>query len=298
MSTFALTARLVTSDHYASWLRTLGVGLFEEHYTSWQLHKGALMPATVAPCFVNGMTPAEEKSLLEESGALLLRYSSDPCDEETEWWYVVCDSYDARKLSSKVRNQISKGTRACSVRVISAEWLASNGYACYLAAHSRYKNVRPSHREIFRRNILRTKGGPFEYWGVFVDDSLSGYCQCVIEEKHVTTNVIKFDPAYLKYYVSYALVTYLIQHYVVEGGSVLSNGSRSVAHDTNFQDLLLKLGFRKQFCRLNVLYRSWLGLGIGVLYPVRHLIGCLPESDSIHKLQALLFQEELRRLCR
>jgi hypothetical protein len=286
------------SHSYPAWLRRQGISVFRGETVTWQLYKThVLIPATSAPCYVDRLSKHDRETLLRNSRAWFLRYSSDPCIERTEWWHIICDELDSSRLSSKVRNQVRRGQRECLVKRIDPTWLAANGYACYQAAHDRYKHASASPPERFHRNIMRTIDGPFEYWGVFVNDVLIGYCQCIIEEKNVATNVIKFDPRYLKHYSSYALISHLIQRYVTEQGMVISNGTRPIAHDTQFQELLLKLGFRRQFCRLRIDYRSTVGLATRVAFPFRQLLPRLPASSSVIALRSLLFQEELRRLC-
>ena len=286
------------STHYVEWLKTQGTPLYRLRDIYWQPYNRGLLPASPAPCFIE-ITHAEGKALLRESGAWFLEYNSDPCEQPTDWWYVVCDAYDPKKFPSKIRSEINRGNRNCSVKRVEAEWLAQHGYKCYLAAFRRHKNDRPVAQERFRGRVLRSVGGPFEYWGVFVGDKLAGYCQCVLEDKDVATSVIKLDPAYFKQYSSYALISNLVNHYVVTRGMVINNGTRSIAHETNFQQLLLKLGFRKQFCRLNVIYSGWMEKAVQVIFPFQKLIGRLPYHHGlIHKLRALLFLEELKRLCR
>lgn len=284
------------NNKYIEWLKKEGVKLFEGGGIYWRLYQGALVPAQVSPCFVE-LSQGEASALLKESKAWFLRYASKPCEEKTEWWYVICESYSMDKLSSNTRSKINRGFRNCSIRLIDAEWLAKYGYKCYFAAFNRYKNVSPVKREIFCNNILKTTGGPFEYWGCFVKDNLAGYCQCILENNEVSTNVIKYHPAYLKYYTSYALITGIIDHYVTEKGMSVGNGTRFIAHDTNFQDFLLKLGFRPQFCRLNIVYQPWLRFILQSLFPFRRFLTRLPDHDLMHKLKALLYQEELRRAC-
>ena len=284
------------SSGYINWLKTRGVRLFDRGGISWKLYRGSLVPASVAPCFVE-LDGNEAGQLLKESGAFLLRYTSDPCENQTEWWYVMCDSFETGRLSSKMRNQIRFSSRHCSVRRIDALWLSTNGYGCYSNAFKRYDGSSPISREDFYENIMATYDGPFEYWGVFVGNSLAGYCQCIIEGKNAATNVIKSDPVFLKFYSSYALISALVTNYIVNNGMSLSNGSRSVSHDTNIQDFLLKFGFRKQFCRLNVVYRPWLKAAVRSLYPFNGLIGRLPDKGPVQKIKSVLFQERLRRAC-
>src|SRR5712692_4046144 len=100
------------NNPYITWLQKQGIPLFKSNGIYWRSYNGALIPASTAPHFLK-VSNREAKDLLHQSGAWLLRYTSDPTDVETPWWYIVCDSYHS-KLSSKMRNQISHGNRHCS----------------------------------------------------------------------------------------------------------------------------------------------------------------------------------------
>lgn len=281
---------------YIAWLERHGVPLYRGHDIYWVRYNRGLTPASPTPCFVE-LTRGEGKALLRESGAWFLQYASNPGEEETDWWYILCDHYDPKNLSSNTRSKISRGKRNCSVKRVEAEWLVEHGYSCYLAAYSRYNNATPATEEGFRGQMLRTIGAPFEHWGVFVGEKIAGYCRCIVEEHDVATSVIKFDPAYLRHYSPYALMSGLINHYVVNRGLVINNGTRSIAHDTNFQDLLLKVGFRKQFAKLNVIYPPLVNAAIHTLFPFRKLVTRLADRTPLYKLRMLFFQEEINRLC-
>jgi len=281
---------------YADYLQQTGVPLFGGDGIYWRIYRRALRPASPVPTFVN-INVATSRRLLAESKAHFMRWSSDPSDQETSWWWMVCDEYELSQLSSKMRNQTKRGYRECSVRRISGEWLAMNGYECYKAAFSRYRHAIPISEDDFRSHTLQRDvyESVFEFWGVFVADRLVGYTECIVEgEKGVATNVIKYDPGYLRYYPSYAMMDTLLRHYVAERGLPISNGTRSISHDTNMQDFLLKFGFRRQYCRLNVQYRHSIGSAVLLLYPFRKL---LPAWGAINSVKTLLLQEKLRREC-
>jgi len=282
---------------YVAWLQKQGVPLFKSQETYWRLYNGGLMPASPAPCFLE-VSQSEARDLLKASKAWFLRYASDPSDRETAWWYTFRDACCSDKYSANTRSKISRGKRHCDVRSIDALWLANHGYETYRSAHTRYRNATPLSKETFSNNVRGSAGGPFDYWGVFVGKELAAYCQCIIEDSNVDTSVTRFHPAYLKHYTSYTLIDFLISYYVKERGSSLSNGDRSIVHDTNFQDFLLKMGFQKRFCRLNVAYQPLLKRVVQTLFPLRKLISTLPDRGPIYKLNALLFQEELNRFCR
>lgn len=287
---------MLDQNNYIEWLKKQGVSLFEGGGTYWSVYRKALIPASASPRYVD-LTQSEARALLSRSGAWFIRYANAPCEEETAWWYIVCRAYSPADVSSKMRNMIKRGSRSCSTRQIDAQWLSQHGYECYSSSYRRYTHARPLKEADFRDGILRTEGGPFENWGVFVNDQLAGYCQCILENKGVATSVMKYHPDFLKYYSSYALIDAMLKHYVVEGGMIMSNGSRSIAHDTNIQDFLLKFGFTRQFCRLNIVYQSWLKVTIQMAYPLHGLIRMMPALDPIRNVQALLHQEGLRRAC-
>lgn len=280
---------------YVRWLEQQGVALYDcGGPPRWRRHGRALIPASVVPCYLDA--PPDARSLLRASGAWFLRYSSHPSPLEKSWWYVICDTHDPAARSSNTRSKVNRGHRACEVRRVSAQWLADNGYACHKAAFEHYGTAAPLSEEDFRRGMLAKGGEPFELWAVSICGDLAGYCECVVESGYAATSVIKLHPAYLKRYSSYALFDRLVEHYVGADGLTLSNGNRSVSHDTNIQEFLLKFNFRRQFCRLNVAYRPTLALATRLAYPLRAWVEGLPQDCVPIELVALLRQEHFRRM--
>ena len=281
---------------YIDFLRQTGVPLFDGAGIYWQVCRGGLIPALPLPTFVD-MDLETGRQLLAKSGAYFARWSSEPSIQQTSWWWIVCDSYNLAQLSSKMRNQIKRGYKECIVRRVSASWLADFGYECYKSAFHRYNYATYASETDFRsRTLSRAEYETvFEYWGVFIEDQLVGYAECTVEgEDGVATTVIKYNPDFLRKYTSYAMMDTLLKYYVAERGLPMSNGARSVSHDTNVQDFLLKFAFRRQYCRLNVQYRRSIGLAVSLLYPFRKF---LPGWGGMHNVKALLFQEELKRAC-
>jgi hypothetical protein len=281
---------------YEDYLREIGSPLFNCGGIQWRPYLGSLIPASTIPTFID-INKAEKKELLTKSKAFLIRYSSKPSNQETPWWWIVCDEYDIAKVSRNTRNQIKRGYKKCSVHRISARYLAEFGYECYRNAFRRYNNVKYMKCNEFKEKILQLIGyeNIFEHWGVFIKNKLVGYVECIIEsEKGVSTSVIKYDPDYLVYYSSYAMMDTLLSYYVNKKGLPLSNGNRSISHDTNIQDFLLKFGFNRKYCHLNIHYRRSIKLAIQLMYPLRKKIRL---SKKMNKLSTILFQEELRKAC-
>ena len=204
--------------NYADYLIRQGERLFEGGGTRWKIYHKALVPASPIPTFTQ-LTLEEAKAILNQSNAHFIRWSSDPTEEPTAWWWNVCSSYDKSKLSSNMRRQIKRGTRLCTVDRVSAPWLAQHGYECYVSAFQRYTNASPEPFESFRTRIMETADYEdlFQYWAVFCEGRLVGYVKCDIEpKKGVSTNVLKYNPEGLKQYASYALMDTLLTSYVVE----------------------------------------------------------------------------------
>lgn len=282
-------------SQYSQWLRKTNNIVYSVNDTYWRKYNGALVPADATPVFTQ-INTEDAKQLLKQSNAYFLRYSSDPVQTEKAWWYIVCHEYNKATLSGSTRSKINRGGKRCRVKKLEADWFQQNGYACYYAAYQRYTNMTPITENDFKTSIQTKINGPFEWWGVFVNDILVGYCECIIEEKDIATNIIKFDPQYFKQYTSYALFDTLLSHYTAQGMQV-SNGNRSIAHDTSMQEFLIKLGFTKHYCTLNIIYRPPFSLIINILYKSRKLIKRLPQHRLSNQVNALIFQEKIMRQC-
>jgi len=283
------------TGRYTQWQLDTGSELYQGGGIYWRKYNGALVPASVTPIFIE-LTQSECSRLLRQSKALFLRYSSATDRNETPWWYVVCHHYDKASLSGNTRSKINRGHKRCEVRRLEFSWFFENGYSCYRSAYQRYANAQPMREEEFKTSIREEKEGPFEWWGVFVGGELVGYCECIVEEKEVATNIIKLNPSFFKQYTSYALFDEILAHYT-QKGMVISNGSRSISHDTNMQEFLLKLGFEKLFCNLSVSYQPLLGVFIRATYSSRSLLEKLPNYTLFERLKALLLQEKIVRSC-
>jgi uncharacterized membrane protein len=282
---------------YVAWLRQQGIQLFEGGDIVWRFSHGkALVPAPCAPVFVQ-LDDRQAKAILKESGAFLVRYCLDPRPDPSNWWYIVCDQYDVTELTHKIRQKINRGKRDCHVRQVAPSWLVHNGYECYRAAFQRYGRAKPLPKSRWQESIRAKQTGPFEFWAVFFGNELAGFCQVVVEPGYATTIVGKYDPQYFKHRPVDFLTHCLAEHYVVGRGLTLNNGMRSVLHDTNMQDFLLTHGFRKQYCRLELVYAPVLSAVVNMTYPARHIIKRMSHVPVVNALSALLVQEESRRAC-
>ena len=106
------------------------------------------------------------------------------------------------------------------------------------------------------------------------------------------------EPESMAKFSGYLLFHEMELHYLKKRGfKYISDGARSLSHDTNIHDFLIrKFNFRKAYANLHVVYTPWLGLAVKLAFPLRHWIDAVPLGPS-KKAGILLKQESIRREC-
>lgn len=293
-SEYSAQSHTGVSDSYTEWQRAHGSRLFQSGRTCWRLYRGILIPASVKPEPIC-LTTTDARALLKRSGAHLVRFFSEIRREPSAFWYVVCEAYSFESLTGKMRTKIRRSQRECAVRRIDPAWIAENGYECYAAAFSRYRRTKPDSREAFRKECLDCASVPFEFWGAFVGEELAAYAKCVVGPDYVTMVAFKFDPKYSRQHATYALQDRVLQEYVTRQTKPLNNGFRSLDHDTQMQEFVLRFGFKQVYTDLKVVYRPGLQTIVSLLYPFESLLSSLGSIGRIASLRTLLKQEKIRR---
>ena len=177
------------------------------------------------------------------------------------------------------------------------EELKRNGYQVYLSAFQRYDTyMHPLTVNQFYERLDQLDPTITDLWGVYNEQSMIAYAEVKKYDDMRHLGIIKFHPEYMKDYPSYALFFALIEHYLTdERIKYISNGTRSLSHDTNIQDFLIqKFNFRKAYCRLNIYYKMPLGFIVKMLYPFRVLFSSIPLKFS-KKIYLLFYQEYIKR---
>lgn len=199
--------------------------------------------------------------------------------EEGPWYRCMCDTvdYDVSKIKSKnARHNVNRGLKRCVVRQVQYPWLADNGYEVYVNATSRYSSFRVESKDEFKERMEGYAKVPgTEAFGVFVDGKLVAYITLFICGQSVRGDTARFDPAYSNAYPMYTLYYTITHHYLKEEGyKEVDRGSRPLMHETNVDDFLLRLGYRKAYCRLGV-YLAW---------PVRAVLSLARIFRKVYKL--------------
>ncbi|SFV55954.1 hypothetical protein MNB_SV-12-1792 [hydrothermal vent metagenome] len=214
----------------------------------WYRYQGALLPR-VPPHQEVFLTDKEAKELLKLSRAFFLRYTNEWDREESEFWYIVKDNKEGLEIyKSKVRNQIKKGLKNCIVKKVDRETIANSGYSIYSEAFKNYSTFhKPISENSFKKSILNSTD---DFWAVYNKNNiLIAYANNFIEENMSHYNSMKFHPKFLNLYPSYALIYTMNEYYLNQKKYLYVNdGARSIAHNTNIQDFLIKkFNFKKSY---------------------------------------------------
>ena len=104
-------------------------------------------------------------------------------------------------------------------------------------------------------------------------------------------NMLKTNPEFEKYLVNAALVDKILVdcNEKILKGFFISDGCRTIIHETNFQNYLEKyFGFRKAYCKLHIHYRFGIGNVIKFLYIFQKIFNKLDGIRIFHKINGIL----------
>jgi hypothetical protein len=247
-----------------------------------------------------GIDTENIKLALRLSKCYMARYTTDfDCKFETPWYYVVRDSpIDLKELGGTNRYNINHGFKYFYVKNIDNNIENVNElYRIYKKASERYANFVAVDEHDFINNTMNS----FEtnvYYGVYYKetDLLCGYASIKEKDNVAAFNTMKLDQEYFRFGLSYVLIFSIVDVYLTQKQfKYIHNGERSIRHDTEMQDFLIKrLGFRKAYANLHVKYKFLFNLVIKTCYPFRGVFNKLP-GIVFHNIGSLLLQEKIAR---
>jgi hypothetical protein len=261
--------------------------------TVWRKYNGAILPESPPHLLVE--TENLEKEI-KKNRVFFARWASDfDCEKETKFWHIICDcKIELSDYSRNTRSKINRGLKHSEVRIIDINTVIHSGYEVYISAFNNYKTyLKLKTKEEFIRQIEDTQSG-WEFWGVFFEGVLIAYSKNKIVDNYCEYASLKFNPKYLRYYSSYALLYSMNNYYMTEKNfSYVDNGARSISHNTNIQDFLIqKFKFRKAYCKLHILYTKNVKIIISVLYPFRFFLKFI-KLGPFRQINILLHQQEI-----
>src|SRR5690554_3779610 len=275
----------------------IGYRFFLSSAIFWRDNQGGILP--LSPSFkLAGIDEASARRVLSESGSLFLRWESDFDGKESGvWWHIIKDSFDELAgLPKKTRYMVRKAAKLYETCSVAREEIIKNGYAVYKSAYERYETHEPMYsRDMFCDAVSKLPENT-EFWAVFEKESqrMVGFSENYIEDGTCFYVTMWLEPESMTKFSGYLLFHEMELHYLKERGfKYISDGARSLSHDTNIHDFLeSKFGFRKAYARLHVVYVPWLAMAVKLAFPFRHLLAAVP-LGAFQKATILLKQEEI-----
>lgn len=271
----------------------------------WKVYQHALVPSCFPhenEEFLEGV--AEIRNNLKLNKCYFARYvTSFDCNEFTEWYFIVKDTpLDISLLKANRRAIITKGLRHFSVKIIDPFEYRSQLY-CVLQESL---EVYPAKYRVFisdeqfNQRLEDWKIRKLDCFGAFDKETgeLGGYALAYEKKSYAEYLVVKTIPRFQKKQINAALAYHVCNKYLNEDKvKILYAGERNIRHETNYQEYLLKnFGFRLAYCKLNIVYRPWVGICVKVLFPLRKMVKKISSfSPLFYNISCVLRQEEIRR---
>lgn len=260
------------------------------------------MIPTTAPHKEVYTTPVKDGSIFEiKERPILARWTSDwDCGYETNWWYVIKDTpFDISTLKSKKRYKINRGCKNFNVKEINTSEYQEDIYNVTKSAYQTYpESYRPkiSHDEFISEvcgwNCYKT------YGAFSVEDNLlCGYACLIREDSYIDFCMMRAIPEREKLCLNAAMVYKILtdQEEFLKSSGYICDGTRSIQHETAFQDYLENIfEFRKAYCHLHIVYSPKYKTIINVTYKMRRVLKKLHGIPFVRKMNALLKMEENR----
>ena len=232
------------------------------------------------PDFEQKLSDSQCKSLLKHGGWMVRNTFDFDCKEETDFWYVIKDSFGGLdELSKKDRKSVIKALDSFDYQIVNKKFIEDNGYEIAKKAFDAYAihNVRMT-KKVFYDFLQRWDENHCDFWAVFdkKDERFIGYSVVINYIKSSLYDKIFILPEYRSNQscVFYGMYYKRNEYYLGEKKKdYVNDGSRSVTEHSNAQPFLIKkFNFRKAYCKLKIRYKWWFGIIVRVLLPFRNVI--------------------------
>lgn len=234
----------------------------------------------LAPDAEPELSDAECRELLNKGGWMVRNTYDYDCQEKTDFWYVVKDSFGGmEEHSSNERKKLRHAFRSFDYRLIDQETVRRKAYPIVKATFEDYHVTdREMNERVFNEYLEHCGRNDYDYWGAFdqATGGLVGFCAVRVWDNSCEYGIIGFLPRYKHNatYPYYGFFYRMNEYYLAEKGfKYVLDGARSITEHSNIQPFLEQnFKFRKAYCKLKMRYQWWFGVVVRVLYPFRGVI--------------------------
>lgn len=200
----------------------------------------------------------------------------------TQWWFTVKDEeYNLSTLQAKKRYEVTKARKFCETKEINPLNYLDELFDCYKESFTAYSK-RFGVREIIYADFVKYINSLLDedcnkFYATYFKETgqLIGFLIITLKDNIIYLKQQKTNPLFEKYNSNAALIDFVLTQYndSLKAKSVMiSNGSRNIRHETNFNAYLEKyFGFRKAYAKLRIVYRFPFGIIVKLLKPFRKL---------------------------
>ncbi|MGD9212851.1 MAG: GNAT family N-acetyltransferase [Desulfobacteraceae bacterium] len=211
-----------------------------------------------------------KRFLAERSAFGAIWYYDDNYTDQGPWYRTACDQsdYDIDLIKSKsFRRKIRKCLKYCQIRLMDLSEMLDSIYDVYLQASKRYKNLDLISKDEFKTDLSnKLKTHDLKAFGVFCEENLIAYMIVMDFNDCAMGYLAAFDPGYSKHYPMYGLCYFVAKYFVSDRGyKEFNRGTRPLLHETNIDEFLISLGYRKKYCRLGIFFVSHIDFTISAL---------------------------------
>ncbi|MHA8051680.1 hypothetical protein V7S79_11270 [Aquirufa sp. ROCK-SH2] len=265
----------------------------------WKVLKNTLIPEEIL--FLPAASSFQlVKTFLDKEGLYFASYTSQ-FDQKvpSDFWYIINDQLlNLDDYPTKVRNEIRQSLKRCQLILINPLDYWDILFKIYQTtidsySHYSYKFKYDQFKETIMSNIAFT-----DIWLISDADNLPiGYGHIIRKSNYVDLFDIKIDPSKLKNMPVFGLLYELNRHYLSQSQfGFISDGRRSLFHDTNFQGFLeKKFLYRKAYCDLHIIYSSRIAFIMPILRIFRPILYKLPAWEPFRKLQLLINYDRIAK---
>ncbi len=270
---------------------------FEEKY--WVPRGSNKLLTYVGPPLKSNLNLKELKRFLAERSAYgAIWYYDDNYTDQGPWYRTACDQndYDIDLIKSKsFRRKIKTCFKRCQVRQIDMSAMIEDLYKVYLKACKRYKNPDFMSMDMFKADLFsKLKTHKLKTFGVFHENNLVAYMIVIDFADYAMGYLAAFDPDYSSCYPMCGLCYFVAKYFVTDCGyKEFNRGTRPLLHETNIDEFLLKLGYRKKYCRLGLFYVSYIDITISMLNRLSPALKFLLPLKFRSKIDALIEAKEI-----
>lgn len=254
---------------------------------NYKLYRGAWVVDSHPHCSLE-IDKKKARALLNGGGYIVRNIFDFDCQQKTEFWYIIKDTYGGiEELPTKVRNQVKRSLNSYDFRRLTKDQMLDVGPELFNKSRERF-GVR-HHITLEEWNIRLNVHPNLDFWVGFSKENgmPASFSINTLFDDYCDYNTMGISPEVQNStYPMYGLIFEMNRYYLQELRlKYVMDGARSITEHSNIQPFLEeKFKFRKAYCDIKVFYKWWLGIAVKILFPFRKWI-------KNGKISAILRQE-------